>query len=136
MIKKTTRKSPAKRSTGPTKEVREIVLDRARHRCERCGELLGMNMFYSIHHRIPRGMGGTDRTELNEPSNLLALCGSGTSGCHGWVESHRSDSYGDGWLCYRNDDPRNIMVKVINPDSMSDRFQYVYLSDDGTYKPV
>ena len=125
-----------KKNTGPTKEVREMVLGRANHRCERCGTLLGMNMFYSIHHRIPRGMGGSDRQELNLASNLLALCGSGTTGCHGWIESNRSTSYEDGWLCYRNDDPRTIMVKISTSHAMSDRFQYVYLTDEGTYKPA
>ena len=136
MLQKPTRKSPAKRSTGPTKDVREIVLDRARHSCERCGNLLGMNMFYSIHHRIPRGMGGSDRAELNLPSNLMALCGSGTTGCHGWIESNRSSSYEDGWLCYRNDDPATVVVKIANPQQTGDRFQYVFLTDDGTYKPA
>lgn len=26
---------------------------------------------------------------LHQPANLIALCGSGTTGCHGWVESNR-----------------------------------------------
>lgn len=50
-------------------------------------------------------MGGTRRPDANSPQNLLALCGSGTTGCHGWVESHRKDSYEAGYLLYDLDDP-------------------------------
>ena len=35
----------------------------------------------SIHHILPRGQGGDDVWE-----NLVPLCGSGTTGCHGGVE--------------------------------------------------
>lgn len=35
----------------------------------------------SIHHVLRRGQGGDDVWE-----NLVALCGDGTSGCHGGVE--------------------------------------------------
>jgi hypothetical protein len=41
--------------------------------CVACGRPPG-----SVHHVIPRGERGDDVTE-----NLLLLCGSGTSGCHG-----------------------------------------------------
>lgn len=34
-------------------------------------------------------MGGDPRPDTDLPANLVALCGSGTTGCHGWVESHR-----------------------------------------------
>lgn len=36
----------------------------------------------SIHHILPRGQGGDDVWE-----NLVPLCGSGTTGCHGGVEA-------------------------------------------------
>lgn len=36
----------------------------------------------SIHHVLPRGQSGDDVWE-----NLVALCGSGTTGCHGGVEA-------------------------------------------------
>jgi hypothetical protein len=52
----------------------------------------------NIHHRKPRQMGGSRMAWLNEPENLLMLCGSGTTGCHGWIESHRTDGYHFGWL--------------------------------------
>lgn len=37
-------------------------------------------------------MGGTKLTALNLPPNLLHLCGSGTTGCHGWIEHHRTQA--------------------------------------------
>lgn len=49
--------------------------------CVICGEIE-----ISIHHVLPRGQGGDDVWE-----NLVALCGSGTHGCHGAVE-HGVDS--------------------------------------------
>ncbi|WP_018807296.1 hypothetical protein [Salinispora arenicola] len=30
-------------------------------------------------------MGGTSRPDVNQPGNLLLLCGDGVSGCHGWA---------------------------------------------------
>jgi hypothetical protein len=40
----------------------------------------------SIQHRRAQGMGGTSLTETNDLANLLLLCGTGITGCHGWVE--------------------------------------------------
>jgi hypothetical protein len=59
-------------------EGRRIVETRCGGRCERCG-----TAGYTVHHRRKRSQGGTW-----DPSNLLALCGSGTTGCHGWVEAN------------------------------------------------
>jgi hypothetical protein len=36
----------------------------------------------SLHHLYPRGQGGDD-----VESNLIGLCGSGTTGCHGLIEN-------------------------------------------------
>jgi hypothetical protein len=43
-------------------------------------------------------MGGTRRVDINGRANLVTLCGSGTTGCHGWVETNREASYALGWL--------------------------------------
>jgi hypothetical protein len=60
-------------------------------RCERCRGPLDGVFGMSVHHRKPRGLGGgKGRPWINEPPNLLAICGSGTTGCHGWVESNRT----------------------------------------------
>jgi hypothetical protein len=52
----------------------------------------------SIHHRRPRGMGGTDRPDTHTLPNLMLLCGSGTIGCHGFIESHRQVALDRGYL--------------------------------------
>ena len=75
--------------------IRPEVLARANYVCELCyGPLTQM----SLHHRRPRQMGGTKAPWIHDHENLLALCGSGTTGCHGYVESRRADAYEFGWL--------------------------------------
>jgi len=41
-------------------------------------------------------------------ANLIAVCGSGTTGCHGWIENHRGESYRRGWLVHTNVDPATV----------------------------
>lgn len=43
-------------------------------------------------------MGGTTDPRINDPRNLILLCGSGTTGCHGWVESNRRTAQRLGYL--------------------------------------
>ncbi len=60
-------------------------------RTERClapgGVLVGMPRDrLSIQHRRARGMGGSRLADTHNLANLLAVCGSGVTGCHGWIE--------------------------------------------------
>jgi hypothetical protein len=91
--------------------VRDIVRLRAGGRCERCGVSL-LNVPASVHHRRPRGMGGAKN--LDTVANLVVLCGSGTTGCHGWVESHRAEAIAQGWLVPRREarTPEEVPVEV------------------------
>ena len=57
------------------------------------------------HHRKLRKHGGTD-----EAANLLALCGTGTLGCHGYVHANPAISYERGWLVHSWDDPKEVPV--------------------------
>lgn len=84
---------------------------RAQYRCELCGGSLDQGM--SVHHRKPRRMGGTKKSEINSPTNLLVLCGSGTTGCHGKVESNRLKAVEDGIILRDSDDPETTLVKDI-----------------------
>lgn len=86
------------------------VYARSNHSCERCGTREAQ--FWSMHHRRPRGMGGSKNKALNEPSNILLLCGSGTTGCHGWVESHREEAYEAGLLVRMWQVPRDTPVTL------------------------
>ena len=97
------------------------VHTRSQKRCERCGT--DDSLRFSLHHRKPRGMGGSRDPEINSPANIVLLCGSGTEGCHGWVESHRAEAYEDGLLVYRIDDPSEIPVTL--------RYGTVYLDAEG-----
>ena len=89
-------------STGPSPATRQLVLERDGYRCVSCrSSIYGHGQGFSIHHRMPRGMGGTRNPEVNLPANLLLLCGSGTTGCHGWLESHREKAKEWGYLIRR-----------------------------------
>ena len=83
--------------------VRALVLTRDGHRCARCRRSV-TDFPASVHHRVPRRMGGTRDPRINDPRNLVLVCGSGTTGCHGWIESHRELSYASGWLLRSLDD--------------------------------
>lgn len=52
----------------------------------------------SIHHRRPRGMGGTRRADIHSLAMLINTCGHGTIGCHWWTETHRDWAVGRGLL--------------------------------------
>lgn len=82
-------------------KMRSQVLERDDYACSRCRKML-QGSYYSLHHRLPRGRGGTHTVE-----NLVTLCGSGTSpnGCHEHVESHRQQATADGWLVPSGMDP-------------------------------
>lgn len=86
--------------TIPAK-TRAALRVRAHDTCERCGERFANN----AHHRKNRSQSGRD-----ELSNLLLLCGSGCTGCHGYVTEHPADSYEHGWSVRSTADPALIPV--------------------------
>ena len=78
----------------------DLVWDRDRGSCVRCGVALvgARGLSWSGHHRRPRGSGGSKLKWVDLPANIILLCGSGTTGCHGWCESHRVMARASGWL--------------------------------------
>ena len=91
------------KATRATQEAaRRIVRERDGHRCQMCGASI-VDQPSSIHHRRRRGMGGS--ALLERASNLVRLCGTGTTGCHGFVESQRTLATVRGWLLGFLDDP-------------------------------
>lgn len=77
--------------------IRGQLLLRSGARCETCGGVLG-SLGWSAHHRDARGSGGTRRAGINALSNLLVACGSGSTGCHGWVHAHPTEATRLGWM--------------------------------------
>ena len=65
-----------------------------------------------IHHRRPRGMGGSKRESTSATANGLVLCGSGTQGCHGWVESNRKVAIEQGFIVPQHRDPSEVPVLI------------------------
>jgi hypothetical protein len=118
----------AYRNTGPSSDVVDAVLARSQYSCEIAGCEIGdrRGVDFSLHHRRPRQMGGTNWPGSNLPSNILVCCGSGTTGCHGVVESHRSGAVAAGWLVLSRADPADVAVLIC-------RERYVYLTYEATY---
>src|SRR6476646_5527095 len=86
-------------------KLRALVLARDGYACCRCGKSL-QGDYYSLHHRLPRGRGGTHTAE-----NLVTVCGSGTSpGCHQTIESYRTRATMDGWLVPSGCDPAHYAI--------------------------
>ena len=97
-----------RRSTGPSPAVRQLVWERDGDCCVRCG-LYGGYAFpqHALHHRRPRGMGGTRHEAINSPANLITLCHK----CHEFIESRRVWAIADGYLIPQGgDDPRDVKV--------------------------
>ena len=70
---------------------REKLKARADGLCEICS--LRAN---NAHHRRNQSQGGRD-----DLSNLMLLCGSGTTGCHGYVTEHPNIATWHGWTVQR-----------------------------------
>lgn len=88
--------------TGFPVAVRKMILARAGNRCERC---TAWNVT-DIHHRRPRGAGGSKDPVANTAANGVALCRS----CHSWCESQRASALTRGWLVRQSQDPRRVPV--------------------------
>lgn len=89
------------------------VLERDRGACVRCGrsvDLSARGIAWSVHHRRPRGMSGSRNPLVSAASNALTLCGSGTTGCHGAVESDRDSARQRGYLVPQWRDPADVPV--------------------------
>lgn len=102
-----------------TPQQRDDVITRDQHRCQRCGRTL-TGFPYSIHHRKGRHCADPDGM-----ANLICLCGTGTTGCHGWVHQHPAESYERGFMVHRN--------QLATPEQVPIRTAYnsILLTPDG-----
>jgi 5-methylcytosine-specific restriction protein A len=88
-----------------TEKVRETIRKRADNRCEVCGSLA---QYHQIHHRRPRGMGGSKDPAVGSAANGLWV----HPGCHTKIESYRDQAYMKGYLVHQSHDPAKIPVKI------------------------
>jgi hypothetical protein len=93
---------------------RSLVFARAGGRCERCA---GIGASY--HHRKKKGQGGEW-----SPDNIVYLCGSGTTGCHGWIEHNPDKAETEGFHVRPWDDPEDVPIKYR-------RTEWIQLLPDG-----
>lgn len=89
-------------------QTRDTVLSRDRFACVVCG-LSVQAKHGSVHHRRPRGMGGTKKKDT--PANLITVCGDGTKGCHEWIEMNRAEATEYGYLVSARETPKLMEVK-------------------------
>lgn len=100
-------------------KIRAALHERAGSRCEICSKPAN-----NAHHRRNQSQGGPDVL-----SNLMLLCGSGTTGCHGRVTMHPKWAADNGYT---------IRGRVASPESVPVwiRGERCQLADDGTVTPI
>jgi 5-methylcytosine-specific restriction protein A len=108
------------RTTGPSRKVRDLVLARDEAACIVCG----LSESLQLHHRRPRGMGGTRRDNTNSPACLVTLC----FPHHQAVESERTFASLLGLLVAQQEDPSTVPLRY--------QRRWVLLTDDGLVKEL
>lgn len=95
------------RSTGFSAAVRDIISDRSGGVCELLIPMVCTGMAQVMHHRRPRGIGGTRRVDTNQPSSALHIC----DACHRHLETvERGVARSNGWLVSQYASPVNVPV--------------------------
>lgn len=102
--------------TKEEKEARRLVRERSGGICEVCGKARATN----FQHRKNRSQAGQWSA-----SNGLDVCGSGTTGDHGYIHAHPAESYERGWSVHSWDDPSEVPVQTWRG--------WVLLDDEGSY---
>lgn len=113
--------------TQPSKQTCDLV-DRRDGQCLLCDgtESDGWSGA-SRHHRLMRSHPWPG---LHNPANLIRVCGSGTTGCHGRIHANPGLAYRMGWLVHGwVDDPSEVPV-------MTYSHGWVYLLPDGSIRPL
>lgn len=109
-MKRTEFKRRIKKHKPIPRDVVQLVAFRSQGCCERCGTFLRgvRGVDWSIHHRKPRSLRGH-----NGADNLLALCGDGSSGCHGWVGDHPALAEVEGTHVPSGANPTDVVVNTL-----------------------
>ena len=113
--------------TGFKADVVAMIVVRDLGCCVRCGSHvahLERGRDWAIHHRRPRGAGGTSVEWVNRAANGVVLC----TACHGWIESHRTAAIEAGWLISQNGRLRAVDVPLTHVT-----LGRVFLTDEGSW---
>ena len=103
--------------SGPTRKTRMAALKRDDGRCVRCGAIVADPdsgapfIDWSLQHRRARGMGSSKDPVTNSLENLIVLCGSAVTGCHGAVEVNRESGRRFGYAVPQWRDPAVMPVQ-------------------------
>lgn len=112
---------------GPTPEVVEAALDRDSYSCVCCGMGVGpegRGVGWSVHHRLLRSQGPDHSIQ-----NVIILCGSGTTLCHGRVHAEPAASRAGGWMLSGRQEPLAVPVLIAGQ-------RWVFLTSTGLYHDV
>lgn len=112
---------PLRLSGQPLARRNQLIDDREQQKCARCGVIIWAGA--SRHHRKFRSRRGGD-----EVSNGLLMCGSGTTGCHGWAHMNPIAARELGFAVLSHEDPTQVPVKHAIHG-------WVYLDDLGGVHP-
>lgn len=104
-----------------TESTRQLVQERARGLCEVCGSSVDVPQ---LHHRKPRGMGGTKNPASRSAANALLV----HFRCHEWIERNRTEAYKMGYLVHQTDE--SVSRPVLLPTG------WFCLMDDGSLLPA
>lgn len=116
-----------RRDVGPSAEVVDGALEREHYSCALCGMGIGpegRGIGWSVHHRLRRSQGVDHSIQ-----NVIILCGSGSTQCHGWVHANPADARAGGWLLSGRQEPLAVPVLVAGQ-------RWVYLTSTGFYHDV
>lgn len=102
--------------------VRARIHARAMGRCEVCGAKIHLGG--QIHHRQPRGMGGTSDESKGSCANGIWVHPT----CHRKIEEQRARALSMGWLVASWDDSRIVPVKMFDG--------WAILTDEGGLRKV
>lgn len=94
-------------TTGFPKKVRDLIEARAGGQCEAMWVLTCNGRPEQIHHRRPRGAGGSKASAVNRAGNGIFIC----EPCHRLIESQRDAARAAGLLVSLHEShPANVAV--------------------------
>lgn len=105
---------------GFSVQIRQLIVQREGGRCA----LYLSHAGEQIHHRRPRGRGGSQRAETNGAANGILVC----PWCHDWIEHNRGYAMKLGLLVPSYRRPADVPILY--------RGEWMRLSDDGGLNPT